>query len=89
MSSRVGNQSNQLKLSKRVPVVVLPRVVGQGEQEAQTQIEEEVEEEVGEEAVEEVGEEAVEEVGEEAVEEVEEEVVVEGDWWKKMIPNKE
>ena len=81
MSSRVGNQFNQLKLSKRVPVVVLPRVVGQGEQEAQTQIEEEVEEEVGEE----VGEEAVEEVGEE----VEEEVVVEGDWWKKMIPNKE
>ena len=81
MSSRVGNQVNQFKLLERGPEVILPRVVGQGEQEAQTQIEEEVEEEVVQEIE--------EQVEEELVEEVEEEVMVEGDWWKKMTPNKE
>ena len=39
-------KSIQLKLLKRGPDVILPRVVGQGEQEVQTQIEEEVVEEV-------------------------------------------
>ena len=77
VSLRVGNQVNQFKLLKRGPEVILPRVVGQGEQEAQTQIEEEVVQEIKE------------QVEEELVEEVEEEVVVEGDWWKKMTPNKE
>ena len=47
MSLRVGNEVNQLKLMKRGPDVILPCVVGQGEQEVQTQIEEEVEVEGG------------------------------------------